>query len=154
MGKSSLRGAAPFQRKPLGKREAQVIKRMKLVGKLGVTKIAAIVQRHKKTIYKVLAGELLFAKRGPKEKLQCKDIDRLVKTLRNMIRTARARWEITLPMLKKRAKIVVDDKVVRKALYKRGIKFRRMRSKPLLTKEDIKKRFAFAKKYRSWTAGK
>ena len=66
-----------------------------------------------------------------------------------MIRDARARWEITLAMLKKRAKCKYDDKVVRKALQEKNIKFRRLRSKPLLTKDDIKARFAFAKKYRT-----
>ena len=53
----------------LGKREAQIIKRMDVVGKLPVSKIAAITGRHKKTIYTVLAGKSAFAKRGPKEKL-------------------------------------------------------------------------------------
>ena len=47
----------------------------------------------------------------------------------------------------------VCDNVVRKALKKRKIIFRRLRSKPLLTGPDIKKRFKFAKKYRHKTRG-
>ena len=135
----------------LGKREAQIIKRMDVVGKLPVSKIAAITGRHKKTIYTVLAGKSAFAKRGPKEKLGEKDVAHIIKTLRSMIQKAKARYQITLAMLKKRAKCMVDDKAVRKALRKKKILFRRMRSKPLLTKEDRRARFAFAKKYKDKT---
>ena len=85
------------------------------------------------------------AERVP-EKLQKKDVARLLKTLRSMIKIAKARYGVTLPMLRKRAKCNVDDKVVRKALLKKKIKFRRLRSKPLLTEEDRKERFAFARK--------
>lgn len=61
--------AKTFVRKPLGKREAHIIKRMKVVGGLLVTKIAEIVGRHKKTLYTVFSGKAFFAKRGPKNKL-------------------------------------------------------------------------------------
>lgn len=63
------------------------------------------------------------------------------------IAKARARYEVTLAMIKKRAKCKACDKVVRKALRTRKIAFRKMRSKPLLTTEDRIERFAFAKKY-------
>ena len=138
-------------RKLLGKREARIIKRMKSVGGMAVTTIAKVTERHKKSIYGVLSGKAHFAKRGRKEKLQKKDVNHIVATLRSMVRKARARWEITLAMLKKRAKCMVDDKVVRKALQKKNIKFRKLRSKPLLTKNDIKERYNFAKKYRGKT---
>ena len=145
MGKKLLR-------KPLAQREAQLIKRMKTVGKLKVTTIATIAQRDKKSIYKVLSGGNKFAKRGPKEKLKPRDVTHLVRTLKAMCAKAKARWEVTLAMLKKRAKIKVDDKVVRKALQSRNIKFRRMRGKPILTKADRKARYAFAKKWKSKSA--
>ena len=51
-------------------------------------------------------------------------------------------------MLKRRAKCTLDDGTVRKALAQRKIKFRRFRTKPLLTQDDLRKRFAFAKKFR------
>ena len=92
-----------------------------------------------------------FGKRGPKPELDKKAINHLVRTLRAMVQKAAARYEITLAMLKKRAKIVADDKVVRKALLTRKIIFRRLRSKPLLTRGDRISRFAFAKKYRGKT---
>ena len=140
-----------LKRKPLGRREAVIIKRMHTMAKLPVLTIAKVVQRHKKSVYNVLSKKARFAKRGPKEKLTTEECNRLVRTLRSMIRTAHARWEITLAMLKKRCKCKLDDKVVRKGLRSKNIKFRRLRSKPLLTKQDVKARFAFGQKYRNKT---
>ena len=137
-----------YARQPLGKREATIVKRLRTVGRLPVSLIASIVERHKKTIYKVLKGNTPFAVRGPKPKLQKRDVDRLVATLNRLVRVARGRYEDTLRMLKERTNVKLDDKVVRKALHARKIRFRKMRTKPLLTKVDRKERFAFARKYR------
>jgi hypothetical protein len=140
-----------LSRKPLGEREARIIKRLRTVAKLPITKIAEVTERNKTTIHDVIRGRMKFGKRGPKPKLDKKAINHLVRTLRAMVQKAAARYEITLAMLKKRAKIVADDKVVRKALLTRKIRFRRLRSKPLLTRGDRISRFAFAKKYRGKT---
>ena len=120
-------------RKVMTTREARIIQRLKTVAKMPITTIAKVTERHKKSIYNVIQGKAKFAKRGPKDKLSKKDITNLVKILRAMISKAKARYEITLSMLKKRAKCKVSDKVVRKALRTRKIAFRKMRSKPLLT---------------------
>ena len=139
------------RRKLLEHREAHIIKRLKSVAKLPVATIARVTERDKKSIYRVISNKALFLKRGAKEKLSKNDIDRCVGVIRAMVKNAKARFEITLAMIKKRAKIFVDDKVLRKALASRKIKFRRPRSKPLLTKEDRIARFKFAKKYREKT---
>ena len=52
----ALAMAKSFDRKPLGKREAHIIKRMGVVGRLPVATVAKIAGRHKKTIHKVLSG--------------------------------------------------------------------------------------------------
>jgi len=143
--------AMVLRRKLLDKREARIIQRLKSVAKLPVTTIAEVTERDKCSIYKVISDKPLFLKRGAKGKLQKKDIDRCVKVIRDMIKNAKARFEITLAMIKKRAKCHVDDKVLRKALASRKIKFRRPRSKPLLTLADRKARFKFAKLYRGKT---
>ena len=72
----------PLLRKPLLKREAQIIKRMKSLAELPVTTIAKVVQRDKKSVYKVMGGKASFSKRGRKEKLRKKDVDHLVRTVR------------------------------------------------------------------------
>ena len=135
-------------RKPLSAREVQIFKRLKSKLSLPVTKIAMALDRHKKTMYKILNGQVSLAKRGAKSKLKKADVDRIAKIIRAMIKHAKARYEVTLSMIKKRAKVKVCDKVLRKALAARKIKFRTLRSKPILTEADRRARYAFAKKYR------
>ena len=77
-----------YCRKPLGQREAHIIKRMKKVGRAPVTTIAKVTERNKTTIYDVLQGRSKFAKRGPKQKLMRKDANLIVKILRGMIQKA------------------------------------------------------------------
>ena len=137
-----------YYRKPLQRREVTIIRRMKKVLKMPVTQIAIAVERHKSSIYKALDPAWRETPRGRPQKLTKKDITNLVKELRAMQRQARARREITLAMLKKQAKCKACSKVTGKALSTRGIRFRRMRSKPILTKDDVKVRYAFAKKWR------
>ena len=60
-----------------------------------------------------------------------------------------AKREITLAMLKRRAKCKASCHCIRRALQRRNIVFRRMRAKPILTDADRRARFAFAKKYRT-----
>jgi hypothetical protein len=74
-----------------------------------------------------------------------------MRVMKAMIKEAAAKREVTLAMMIKWAKVKAGERCVREALQKRGVRFRRMRSKPLLTKEDVKTRFAFAKKYRRKT---
>ena len=135
-------------RKPLSAREVQTVKRLKSKLGLPVTKIAMALDRHKKTMYKILNGQVSLAKRGAKSKLKKADVDRIAKIIRAMIKHAKARYEVTLSMIKKRAKVKVCDKVLRKALAARKIKFRTLRTKPILTEADRRARYAFAKKYR------
>ena len=104
MGKSPKQKRRLLVRKPLLQREALIIRRMKTVAKLPASKIADVVQRDKKSVYNALKGKLAFARRGRPSKLTNKDINHLVKTLRSMVHGARARYEVTLAMVKKKAK--------------------------------------------------
>jgi len=122
------------QRVPLAAREVQIIRRLKHIVKLPVTKIALATGRNKSTIYQALDAKWQAAKRGPKDKLTTKDVNLLVRTAKTMIQKAKARKEITLAMITRRAKMKASERCVRKYLQK-------MMSKPMLTKADIKKRF-------------
>ena len=95
--------------------ETRIIKRMKSVGRMAVTSLAKVTERHKRSIYGVWSGKAHFAKRGGKQKFQKKDVTHIVATLRSMVQKARARWEITLAMLTRPAKCRAVDKVVRTA---------------------------------------
>ena len=123
---------------------------MKLKLKYPVTQVAAAVGRPKNVVYRALSINLKkpMLKRGRHKLLSKKDIDHLVAVLKQMIRKANARYEITLAVLKKRSRTIGCSKTLRKALASRNIKFRKLRSKPILTKADRKARYAFATLYR------
>ena len=137
-----------LKRVPLGSREVQIIRRLKKVIKLPVTKIALAVQRNKSSVYKALRPSFTPAKRGPKNKVTQKDMRFLARAVRAMVKKAAARYEVTLAMVMRRCKIKAGASTFRREMAKRKIYFRKMRQKPVLTKKDVKTRFAFAKKYR------
>jgi hypothetical protein len=136
-------------REPLGAREVAIIRRIKDVLKVPITQIAKVVDRNKTQVYRALDKSWKSHKRGRREVLSGKDATHLVRTLKDMQKKALAKQEISLAMLMKRAKCRACDRVVRNALQSRGIRFRRMREKPILTKDDKQARFDFAKRYRS-----
>lgn len=141
-------------RKPLARREIEIIQRMKKVAKVPVKKIATFVGRNKSTIYRALHIKLSkpLPKRGISALLTKAAVNNLVRVLKAMVKKAGAKREITLAMLKKRAKVQGCNKTIRKALAQKNIKFRKMRTKPLLTKKDRRLRMAFAKKYKDMPA--
>ena len=138
-----------MQRVPLQAREVAIIRRLHQVIGLPVTQIASAVDRNKSTVYGALDTNWTSEKRGRKELLTKVDVNLLVRTTKALIQQAAAKREVTLAMILRRAKLKVSQTCARKALQKRGVRFRKMRSKPLLTKDDVKARFRFAKKYRN-----
>ena len=118
-------------RTPLLEREVTIIRRMKHVLKLPVTKIATAVGRNKTSVYKALSPKFKMQKRGRPESFSSKDVSLLVRTLKAMIQESAGQLEITLAMLlAKRCKISAGEACVRKALRKRNMKFRKLRSDP------------------------
>ena len=118
-----------LKRVPLGSREVQIIRRLKKVIKLPVTKIALAVQRNKSSVYKALRRSFAPAKRGPKNKVTQKDMRFLARTVRAMVKKAAARYEVTLAMVMRRCKIKAGASTVRREMAKRKIYFRKMRQK-------------------------
>ena len=138
----------PKRRAPLQLGEVRIIRRLKTIIKLPVTQIAKAVDRNKSTVYEALDKTWTHRKRGRPELLTKKQIKLLLRTTKAMVEQAKAKREVTLAMIIRRSRIKAGPQCVRKALHKAGVRFRRMRSKPLLTKKDVKDRFAFSKKYR------
>ena len=58
---------------------------------------------------------------------------------------------MTLAALRRLARCAASERCIREALKKKGIKFRRLRSKPPRTRKDKKSRYLFSKKYRHKT---
>jgi hypothetical protein len=62
--------------------------------------------------------------------------DKLVEVLEAMIDKAKAEHEVTLPMVMRRCRVKVCERVVADALHKRGYWFRKLRNKMILTPQD------------------
>ena len=138
-------------RKPIGLREVQIIQRMRRILAMTITQIALAVDRSRTTVYRALdisPNRTSMPRRGRRSALTKKQVRHVVSALRAMVKKAGARYEITLPMVMKRARVKCSDKTLRKALAKKGVKFRKLRTKPLLTKADRRERLAFARKYK------
>ena len=121
-----------------------------------VGQIATATDRDKKSIYGALdqkpSGKTVKLGRPPA--MTRESIAHVIKTLKMLVKTAAARYEVTLGMIKEKSKCRASETTMRRTLQKRNIKFRRLRSKPILTNTDKRARFAFAKKYhtksKSW----
>ena len=114
------------------------------------------LERSKSTITRLLYARRPCKTRGRKTVIKEAQVDGLVAKLKAMIAAASGRYEVTVSMLKKSSRCKASLSTIRSKLHARGIYFYRMRTKPMLTKDDIRARFNFAKRYvdrpRSWWA--
>ena len=128
-------------------REIAIIKRLHKVIRMPILKIATALGRHKKSVDKALNTKKVLS-RGRANSLSSSDVRHIVTVLKQLVKKAKTRYEVTLSMVKKAAKANVCLKTIRRALASKGIQFRRLRPKPNLTKDDIKARLLFAAKYK------
>jgi hypothetical protein len=140
--------AKTMQRVPVSAREVRIVRRLRKVTKLSVPSICLVTERDKKTIKKMLKASWRMGKRGQPPKLSSKQVTAIIKVMRSMIKKAKAAYEIPLAAIMRKAKVKCHEKTLRTQLHKRGIRFRRMRTKPLLTAQDVIDRYNFAKKYK------
>ncbi len=112
------------------------------------TDIATLFGRSLSAVCRLLAQKKIPNPIGAPSKLTQERIDKLVQLIEEMVAGAEGEYEVTLPMIMKRAKLKVCEKTVAKALHDRGYYFRPLRRKMVLTPADVKVRFAFSKKYR------
>ena len=109
---------------------------------------AARLGRDKSTLTRRLVKQTALKKQGRKQTLTEAEVDFLEKRLDELIRKAKGLYHVTVEMLKRNTKCKASERAILERLHKRKIYFRPMREKPLLTEEDIKARFKFAKKWR------
>ena len=113
------------------------------------TSIASILQRSSSSVSRLLAQKKAPKPVGRPRALTKSKLDRVCALLDKMVDEAGGDHEITLAMLMRRARLRISERTLADGIHSRGYRFRNMRSKPILTPDDIKERFAFAKKYRS-----
>ena len=82
-----------------------IIRRLKNIVKLPVTKIAIAVGRNKSTVYSALDKKWKASKRGRPELLTKKQVTLLVRTTKAMIQKAAGKREVILAMITKRARV-------------------------------------------------
>lgn len=132
--------------------EKELVRRMHFQQKQRPTDIAKATGRNLSSIVRALQTTGPPKKPGPKPLLTVKQIDRLEALLETMVEKADAKYEVTAKMLKIRSRSKASERVIMDALHARGVFFRPLREKVRLTEDDIKDRFAFAKKYRGKSA--
>jgi hypothetical protein len=116
-------------------------------GKEKPSRIAKIFKRTKSCMTRILSAKPGVSGPGRPLVLSKKQVDNLEKRLEETIAKADALKEVTYDMLERRTKCKASVKTIRRNLQKRKIKFRPLRSKPLLTDDDIKDRKAYAKRW-------
>ena len=108
------------------------------------TDVADLLGRDKGTISRQLAKPKdTVPQLGRKKELTEADYEKLEKGLDELIKKAKAESEVTLFMVKARARVTASDPVCRAAFQAHGVHFFKLREKPILTEEDVKERRAF-----------
>ena len=109
--------------------------------------IARRLGRDKSTLTRLLVKRTPRKSQGRRSVLSTGQVDRIEAKLREKVAKAAGRYEVTVSMVRKAARVKASSRTVLKALHKRGVYFRRLREKPLLTEADVRDRLAFARKY-------
>ena len=78
-------------------------------------------------------------------------VDKLQAKLEAMVQKADGKYEVTVTALRRASRTKASTRTILKALHARGIYFRRLREKPVLTEDDVRDRKAFARKFRKKT---
>ena len=80
-----------------------------------ILKIATALGRHKKSVYKALNPKKVLS-RGRANSLSPSDVRHIITVLKQLVKKAKTRYEVTLSMVKKAAKANVCLKTIRHAL--------------------------------------
>ena len=112
------------------------------------SEIAERLGRNRSSITRLLVKRVPRKKQGRKVVLNTAAVDKLEAKLQSRIQKADGKYEVTVAALKRASRSKASERTILKALHSRGIYFRRMREKPVLTDEDVSDRKAFADKYR------
>ena len=119
------------------------------------SEVARLLKRSKGTIHKFCAAEgLLGMAAGPKKKQKGRPLaiapqmfTKLKRALDTLLRKANGETEVTAAMVKEKALCSASTKRILEAFHAKGIWFRKLREKPILTKEDIVERAEFGKRH-------
>ncbi len=126
--------------------EKRLVRSMVFEKKMAPTDVAKAVGRNKSSISRLLALKTATIMGRP-ELLTPAQKDRLEEIVEEMVEKADANYEVTLPMVHRRSRFKCSERTISRALHGRGYRFFKLYEKMILTPEDIKKRWDWAKLY-------
>ena len=126
-----------------------MIRAMHFESGMAPKQIAISIGRHVSSVCRLLAQRLDPNPVGRPPVLTTEQVDRLLRILNSMIDEADAQYEVTGAMLKRRSRCKASLRTISNALHERGYYFRTLRQKPILTPDDVKERFVFARRFRN-----
>ena len=114
-----------------------------------VAEIARRLHRSESSIWRFLGDPEPAARGvGRKRALSEADKDRLVAMVDDLVQQADTQYTVSAALIQKRFRPKVSFPTLWDALHERGVWFHKLREKPILSDQDVKDRFAWAKKYR------
>ena len=115
----------------------------------GISEIAKLLARDERTVSRRLKRPA--RQRPPKQGRPLQLTPAVCKTLEQslnvLLKQANAEKEVTVAMVKEHAQSNLSERSIRDAFHKRGIRFHKLREKPILTLDDVKARRDFASQY-------
>lgn len=138
----------PVQPPRMSEDEQRIARDLYYNKKMRPCDIAKTLSRDKSSISRLLNQKKPSQDVGRPVELTKEKIDKIVDVLEQMVEEADATWEVTLAMVMRRARTKFSERTIRDALHDLGYRFRKLRSKMILTPEDIKVRYEWAKTYK------
>jgi hypothetical protein len=126
--------------------EKRLVRSMVFDKQMKPSTVATAIGRDKSSITRLLA-QTKATRMGRPPVLTTAQEDRLEKVVEEMVGKADANYEVTLPMVHRRCRLKCSQRTVSRALRSRGYYFFKLYEKMILTPEDVKERWAWAKKY-------
>lgn len=114
--------------------------------------IAEHLGRERSTITRLLGNTGPDPRRGRPPALSDAQVARAIRLMEKMIAEVDGEREVTIDMVRRRARLSCTNRTLLDRFHTKGIYFRNLREKPVLTPEDVKARYAFAKRFKNKTA--
>jgi hypothetical protein len=116
---------------------------------VAVYEIARRLRRNAASIWERLGADDPFDRGvGNKPSLTEANKDALVKLTADLVKKADVRYTVTAEMIKTKFRPSVSVRTLREALHERGVWFHKLRRKPILTDQDVNRRWKWAKAFR------
>ena len=142
------KGSSKAKHRRMTQDEKRIIREMHFERGMAPAEIDKVMPFDLSNICRLLAQKKSPNPIGRQAALSEAKIDRAVRVLEGMVEDADASKEVTMGMVLCKARLKCCERTLSKALHKRGYWFRTLRKKMILTPEDVKARYEWAKKYK------